>query len=111
MYAIQWGFVFLALIVRSLEGVQAASFAPTFPLVFASSTFAPVENMPTWLRGFAEYQPVTTTTDSLRGLFLGPEILEASGGSLSESITLTLLWSVVIFGVFASLSALRFRKN
>ncbi len=109
--SIQWAFVLMALLVRSLEGVQAVAFLPTFPLVFAASTFAPVENMPGWLQVFAEYQPVTTTVDSVRGLFFGSEVLEASGGSLATSITLTVMWIVVIFAVFASLSVWRFSKN
>lgn len=109
--AIQWAFVFMALMIRSLEGVQAAAFLPTFPLVFAASTFAPVENMPSWLKGFAEHQPVTTTVDSVRGLFFGSDVLEVSGGSLSTSIILTLIWIAAIFAVFASLSAWRFNKN
>jgi len=109
--AIQWAFVFLALMLRSLEAVQAASFAPTFPLVFAASTFAPVQNMPSWLKGFAEHQPVTVTVDSVRGLFFGSEVLEASGGSLSSSILMSLAWIALIFAVFVSLSSWRFRRN
>lgn len=88
--AFTWVFTLMALKVKDVESVQAAAFLPVFPLVFAASTFAPVENMPPWLQQFASRQPVTLTIDAMRAIFNG-----ANPGS-------SLFWSLVwIFGIFA----------
>jgi ABC-2 type transport system permease protein len=31
----------------------------------------PVDTMPSWLRGFAEHQPMTPVIETLRGLWMG----------------------------------------
>jgi ABC-2 type transport system permease protein len=41
--------------------------------------------MPTWLRGFAEHQPATPVTETIRGLLLG----HASGGIMIVSVALS----------------------
>ena len=33
------------------------SFPLLFPLTFISAAFVPVQSMPSWLQGFATYQP------------------------------------------------------
>lgn len=109
--AIQWMFVYLALFFRNVEAVQAASFAPIFPLVFAASTFAPVYRMPTWIRGFAANQPVSVTVDSVRAILFGSKVIEPGGNSFALSIGLSLFWSALIFGVFSYLSIKKFNKD
>ena len=47
------------------------SFPMLFPLTFASSAFVPVSSMPSWLQGFATYQPVSVTVSACRALMLG----------------------------------------
>ncbi len=50
--------------------VEAASNAPT-PLTFLpflGSAIVPTDSMPTAVRWFAEYQPFTPVTETLRGL-------------------------------------------
>jgi ABC transporter DrrB family efflux protein len=67
-YACSWLFALLALIVRQTETAQLAAFLVTFPLAFASSIYAAPATMPTWLRDFADNQPVSKVVDALRGL-------------------------------------------
>ena len=43
-------------------------------LPFLSSAFVPTDSMPPGLRAFAEYQPFTPITETLRGLFFGTPI-------------------------------------
>jgi len=52
-YSFTWFYAWMGLKLKTVEAVQTASFLPTFPLTFAASTFAPVENMPGWLQVFS----------------------------------------------------------
>ncbi len=60
----------IALLMRSTEAVQSAGFIWLFPLTFASSSFVQTENMPSWLRAFANHQQMTQVIDAVRGLLL-----------------------------------------
>jgi ABC-2 type transport system permease protein len=57
--------------------------------------------MPTWLRGFAEHQPATPVTETIRGLLLGGP---APVGS-------ALAWCAGIMVVSVALSAVLFRRR
>jgi ABC-2 type transport system permease protein len=72
-FALTWLCVAFGLVTKTVE---AASNLPT-PLVFLpflSSGFVPTGSMPTVLRWFAEYQPFTPFTETVRGLLLGTAI-------------------------------------
>jgi len=73
-----------------------------FPLMLASTAFAPVETMPGWLQPFVTYQPISTTSDAVRGL--------ANGMAVGNDILLTLIWIAVLLVVFAPLSVRLYRK-
>jgi ABC transporter DrrB family efflux protein len=73
-FAFSWIGVLIGLTVKSVEAAQSGGFIWLFPLTFASSAFVPVESMPTWLRGFANHQPVTVTVNALRGWFNGEPV-------------------------------------
>lgn len=67
-FAFSWISATIGLSVRSVEAAQSAGFIWLFPLTFASSAFVPTSSMPTWLRVFAEHQPVSLIVNSVRGL-------------------------------------------
>ena len=73
------------------------------PLVFASSAFVPTENMPTWLRAFAEHQPVTAAVDAVRTLVLG--------GAWAQKVGISLAWTAGIPLVFVPLSVRAYRRG
>jgi ABC-2 type transport system permease protein len=53
----------------------ASGFVPAVIfLPYPSSTFVPIQTMPTWLQGFARDQPVTPVVETLRGLLLGTPV-------------------------------------
>ncbi|HEV2404681.1 MAG TPA: ABC transporter permease, partial [Ktedonobacterales bacterium] len=56
---------------RSVEAAQSAGFIWLFPLTFASSAFVSTAKLPTWLRGFADRQPITIVVNAVRELSLG----------------------------------------
>jgi ABC-2 type transport system permease protein len=75
-FALTWLSVALGMVTKSVE---AASNLP-MPLVFLpflGSGFVPTDSMPIGLRWFAEYQPFTPITETVRGLLTGSAI----GGS------------------------------
>jgi ABC-2 type transport system permease protein len=98
-----WVFALIGISVRNTEAAQLASFLPIFPLVFAASTFTSPATMPPWLRWFAEHQPVTYTVNAVRALTQG---VEPAGPAVLGSV----LWSVAILTVAATLAVHRFRS-
>jgi ABC-2 type transport system permease protein len=102
-FAFAWFFTLIGITVRSTEAAQLASFLPIFPLVFAASTFTSPTTYPSWLRTFAENQPVTQVVDSIRALTQGVD--PATGPTLRA-----LAWSACILVVCAVLSVRRFRS-
>jgi ABC-2 type transport system permease protein len=68
--AITWVSVALGLAAKSPEGASNSPM-PLMFLPFLSSAFVPPQSMAPGLRWFAEYQPFTPITDTLRGLLLG----------------------------------------
>ncbi len=102
-YSITWFYAWMGLTLRSVEAVQAATFLPAFPLTFAASTFAPVENMPGWLQAFSANQPVTQVVDATRAMM--------HGGEIAGPLVRSLLWCAGIMVVFGFLSVRQYRKG
>jgi ABC-2 type transport system permease protein len=72
-FALTWLCVALGLVSKSVE---TASNIPMFLLLlpFLGSGFVPTDSMPAGLRWFAEHQPFTPITETLRGLLSGTPI-------------------------------------
>lgn len=85
-FSISWIGVLVGLAARSPEAVQGMMFVVVFPLTFASSAFVPTDSMPSWLRGFAQHQPVSVVIEQLRRAFLDQP--------LNGSTWTSLLWSI-----------------
>jgi ABC transporter DrrB family efflux protein len=109
-YAWSWVMALLALVVRSAEAVQAATYLVVFPLAFTSSVFVPTQTMPGWLQPFAANQPVTVATNALRGLILGPGALPP-GRTVAGQVALALVWAVAIAVVFAPLAVRAYHRS
>src|SRR5689334_4824360 len=65
----------VGLTVGDPETVQPAVFIPLLPLVFTSSAFAPISQLPGWMQPIAKASPVTAAIDFARGLALGDDAL------------------------------------
>jgi ABC-2 type transport system permease protein/oleandomycin transport system permease protein len=100
-YAFSWVFALLGLAASSAESAQALGFMAVFPLTFASSAFVPTDSMPGWLQAFAEVNPITTTVDAMRALWLGAP----AGNDVWGAV----LWALAISVVFAALAVRRYR--
>jgi ABC transporter DrrB family efflux protein len=101
-YAMSWIFATLGLAVGDPEAAQAAAFPVLAPLVFASSAFVPLENMPGWLQVFARNQPVSQTVAAARAL--------VNGGPTASYVFHALGWIAAIIVVFAPLSVRLYRR-
>jgi ABC-2 type transport system permease protein/oleandomycin transport system permease protein len=109
-FAWSWVMALVGLLVRTAEAVQAAVYIVVFPLGFTSSVFVPAQTMPGWLRPFAVHQPVTVTTDAVRGLILGPGALP--GGQLvAGQVVLSLAWAAGIMVFCVPLAVRAYRRT
>jgi ABC-2 type transport system permease protein len=72
-FALTWLTVALGLAATSVE---TASNSPMFLMLlpFLGSGFVPIHSMPAGLRQFAEYQPFTPVTETVRGLLMGTPV-------------------------------------
>jgi ABC-type polysaccharide/polyol phosphate export systems, permease component len=68
-YAISWIMAYVGLLVPTPEVVNNASFMVIFPITFIANTFVPAESLPTVLRTFANWNPVSSVTQAARALF------------------------------------------
>jgi ABC-2 type transport system permease protein len=100
--AISWLAAAVGLLARSPEAAGGFSFLVMF-LPYPSSAFVPIDTMPTWLRGFAEHQPVTPVIETLRGLLLGLPV----GSSPARAVA----WCLGILVAAVAVSGVLFRRR
>ena len=111
-YAISWVMAYVGLLVPSPEVVNNASSLVIFPMTFISNIFVPSSNLPTPLRIFAEWNPVSAVTQAARGLFgnIPPATPESTVWPLQNAELYTLIWVVIIISVFAPLAVRRYKR-
>ena len=111
-YSISWMMALVGLIVPSVEVLNNASFMVIFPITFIANTFVPSENLPTVLRVFAEWNPVSALTQATRELFgnLPPGTPDPTTWPLRNPVVYSLIWAVIIIAVFAPLSVRRYNR-
>lgn len=102
-FAFSWFMALIGIKLKNSETTQVLGFLIVFPLTFASSIFAPISGMPSWLQVFARNQPVTHAADAFRYL--------AVGLGDSTSILKILAWIFGIIIIFAPLSIRQYKKS
>ena len=109
-YAFSWLMTFIGMSVRSPEIINNVSFLVLFPLTFISNAFVPAENLPTPLRVFAEWNPVTSLVQAGRDLFGNtPEGFDPGDAWTVQNPILTVLISItVLLVIFVPLSIRKF---
>ncbi|MGW0174641.1 ABC transporter permease [Rhodococcus sp. NPDC003322] len=73
LFALSYLSTALGLLAKNPEAAAGFTFVIMF-LPYVSSAFVPAETMPSWLRWFAENQPVTPVIETVRGLLMGTPI-------------------------------------
>ncbi|PZG12037.1 multidrug ABC transporter permease [Micromonospora craterilacus] len=100
--AVSWLSAAFGLLARTPEAASGYTFLVMF-LPYPSSAFVPVETLPSWLRGFAEHQPVTSVIESLRGLLLDTPVGSAPARAAA--------WCLGLLALAVVLSAVLFRRR
>lgn len=110
-YAISWIMAYVGLRVRSVEAVNNTSTMVIFPFTFISNTFVPAENLPTALRVFAEWNPVSAVTQAARELFgnIPLDAPEPTVWSLQNPVLYAMICITIILAVFPYLAVRRYR--
>ena len=101
-FAFSWIAATIGLLVNSPQTAEVAGFTWSFPVIFASSIFVTINDMPGWLKAFAEVNPITIGADAVRAYSLHTP----PGNGPWQ----TVLWCVVIIAVFRTLAVWRFRR-
>jgi ABC-2 type transport system permease protein len=104
---ITWLAALVGVLVRSPDAAGGFTFFVMF-LPYVSSAFVPVDTLPSWLRGFAEHQPVTPVIETVRSLLSGgvPAATDPVGVAL-----LAVGWCLGLGLVFAVAAGLAFRAR
>jgi ABC-2 type transport system permease protein len=100
--ALSW----LAAAVGLLAGSPEAANSMTIVLMFlpyVSTAFVPASTMPSWLRGFAQHQPMTPVIETLRGLWMGTP--------MGHQPLLAVAWCLAILAGSAVLAARLFVRR
>ncbi len=111
-YAFSWVMATVGLLVPNVEVINNASFMVIMPLTFVSNAFVPAENLPTPLRIFAEWNPVSAVTQSARELFgnTNPLMSTSEAWSMQNPVLYTLIWAVIILAIFVPLSVHLYKR-
>ena len=109
-FAMSWLGIFLGLNVPTVEVANQVIFTVLFPITFVSNVFVPPQTLPEWIHPFAEWNPTSTLTASLRELWGNPNPY-ATGSFPSENpVLVTLGWVALFLVIFGPLAVRRYRS-
>lgn len=106
----EWLFVLMGMLAGSAQAAQGFALI-IFPFTFVSSAFIPASTMPSWMRGFAENQPVTVMVDAVRTSTEGAAAEALAGHPFPYLVVRAVLWSLGLLAVFAPLAVARYRRG
>ena len=109
-YGMAWLGVWLGLNVPTVEVAQQVIFTVLFPITFISNVFVPQSTLPSWLQPFAEWNPTSTLTASLRQLWGNPNPSTSGSLATTQPILVTILWVIAIIAIFGPLGVRRYRS-
>ncbi len=112
-YALSWMMAVVGLLVRAPEVFNNASFMVIFPLTFLSNAFVPINDLPGPLRVFAEWNPMSAVTESVRQLFgnTSPLAPTSEAWSMQHPVATSLIWIVLILLIFVPLAQVQYKKS
>ncbi len=114
-FAMIWLGIWVGSAMRSVEAVNGVMFTTMFPVTFLANTFAPTENMVSWLRAIAEWNPISSLVQALRELWgnLPPDAAfsASSAWPLRHAVPVSIGWSLLLAAIFAPLALRAYRKR
>ncbi len=111
-YAFSWIGALIGLSVRTPEAATSGGLIWLFPLTFISNAFVPSDNMPTFLRHIAEWNPFSATVQAARELFgnLPPNYQAPDAWPMQNPVWASLIWSVLIIVAFRTFAVRKYRS-
>ncbi|MEU8954190.1 ABC transporter permease [Streptomyces sp. NPDC048518] len=111
-YAFSWIGALIGLSVRTPEAATSGGLIWLFPLTFISNAFVDSNNLPTFFRHIAEWNPFSTTVQACRELFgnLPPGFRTPDAWPMQHPVLASVLWSVLILVVFRTLAVRKYRS-
>lgn len=100
---LSWVSVWVGMMVRTSGAVQGIMFLVVMPLSFGSNVFVQTSDLPGWMQGFVDVNPLTHLVESMRGLFLGAPV--------GDHVWWTLAWCVGLVAVFMPLAMRAYRRK
>lgn len=112
-YAFSWIGALIGLTVRTPEAATSGGLIWLFPLTFISNAFVPSENMPSFLRHIADWNPFSATVQACRELFgnLPANYPVSDAWPMQHPVWASLIWSVVIILCFRMLAERKYRRT
>ncbi|PSK96086.1 ABC transporter DrrB family efflux protein [Haloactinopolyspora alba] len=108
-FAMLWVGAFIGLSVGNPQVAASAGLIWLFPVVFLSNAFIPTPTLPGWLQPIAEWNPVSAFVAATRELFGNPSMFAADTFASNHPVLLSLIWVVVIVGIFAPLAVRKYK--
>ncbi|MCD4535054.1 ABC transporter permease [Nocardioides sp. cx-169] len=102
-WSLAWIFAWFGTVGRNAQGVQGISLMVMFPLTFLSNAFVPTQTMPSWLRAFADANPVSLVITAIRDL--------ANDGAVTAHVGWAFLGLAVVVAVFAPLTVRSYSRR
>jgi ABC transporter DrrB family efflux protein len=112
VFALSWLTACIGLVAKDPESAQALGIVVMFPLAFVSSSFAPTQGMPGWLRVVADWNPVSAVAGACRNLFGDPNPAALTGTFPAQHPTVVAIASsLVIIAICAPLASRLLRRR
>lgn len=108
-WGLSWLFIALGVGTKNAETTQLAGFMVTIPLMFASSAYVPIDQLPGWMQGFAEVNPLSAAVNAARGLALGTT--GVGGPPVGDLVVKSLLYSFAVAAVGIPLALWAYRRS
>lgn len=90
----------VALVTRDREATIMIANLLSFPLLFVSSAFVPLDVLPNWIQTVAVVNPITYGVDAIRALMLGQNVLSVFEVSVFGGLWNTLVPAVTVLVAF-----------
>jgi ABC-2 type transport system permease protein len=105
--ALSWLAAAIGLLAKSVEAANSVTFVLMF-IPYVSTAFVPAHTMPAVLRAFAEHQPFTPVTETMRGLWMGHT---STGVSLGHEELLAVVYCLAILVISIAAASRFFRRR
>ena len=111
-YAFSWVTATVALTLRTPASFNNIATMLSFPLIFVSNAFIDASRLPTPLRVFADWNPISTFTQATRELFgnTSTAMKTSDAWPMQNAIPASLLWITIMLTIFIPLATRIYKK-